>query len=179
MRRVAVGVLMFVAIAGCGEQRPPPPPPAPPPSAAVPDGSARAERIRASTPGLVSVEGRNDRPGAVALWHGWFDGPELKLIEERPAGRDAAHPNRYYFEHDRLFYYDGEQQAAADSGATSPAPRATVLAEFGGRQVLRAVRIEHYGAIRLLPGESTAIWTRAAELASAAHDLHAATAVRP
>lgn len=177
VRRAAAGLLVLAAASGCGGRHPPAAPAAPSQSAAV-DGRARAAHILASLPGLAPVTGRNDRLGPVTLWQAWFAGPELRLIEERPAGRAAAEPNRYYFERGEFFYYAGEQPATVAGGDSGAAPRASVVVEFRDGQVLRAVRLEHYGEVRLEPEESAAIRARAAELASAARDERSAAALR-
>ncbi len=176
VKRVAAGLLVLAAASGCSGQQPPATPAAPSQAPAAIDGRARAAQILASLPGLAPVAGRNDRLGPVTPWQAWFAGPELRLIEERPDGRDGAEPNRYYFERGKFFYFAGEQPAAVAGGPSGAAPRASVVVEFRDGQVLRAVRLEHYGEVRLEPEESAAIRARAAELASAARDERSATA---
>jgi hypothetical protein len=166
---------LWLAAAGCGPKAPAPAAPAPPP-AAPPTAAARAAAIRARSATLASVTGHRDTEGLDATWRGYFDGNALLLLEESRADRPRPPlQHRYFYERGTLFYYLGEQPAEAQSGATGPAPRAALRAEFDGLRAVAAVRIEHYGEVRLTPAEIGAIQRRAAELASAAANEHAAT----
>jgi len=184
VHRTSLLVLTVVLVlAGCGRAPPGRAPAAPTPAGALasaPAADARAAAIRAAAPGLASLAGRRDAPGLDASWRAYFAGEELRLIEESVA--DPPRPpleNRYYFEHGALFFFTGEQPAEAGGGAGGAAPRAALLAEFRGAEAARAVRIEHYGAVRLAPERVVAIARRAAELASAARDERSATRVAP
>jgi hypothetical protein len=178
-RNALLTAILALLIAGCG-QRPPgggaPATPAAAPAAAA----ARADAIRAAAAGLPSVTGNRDGPGGTATWRAFFAGDDLRLLEESLA--DPPRPpleNRYYFERGELFYYAGEQAAQAGGGAEGAAARVPVLAEFQGARALRAVRIEHYGEVRLEPAPVEALQRRAAELASAARDEHSARRIAP
>jgi len=177
VRKFPMLVLGALLATGCGQR--PPAPPAPPPSA-PPPASARADAIRAATGGQAAVEGRRDRADGPATWRALFAGDAPALVEESvavPGG--APFVNRYYYEHGALFYYAGEQAAESGSGAAGPFARVAVQAEFDGARVLRAVRLEHYGAVPLPPALARAIAARGAELAAAARDEHSARKLAP
>lgn len=166
MHRISLLMLILALLAvGCG-QRPAPPVAAPAPVTA----RARADAIRSAVAAVPSVTGHRDGPGGDAAWRAFYSGDELVLLEESVA--DPPRPpleNRYYFERGALFFYAGQQPAEVGSGAAGAA-RVPVLVEFRGAQATSAVRIEHYGEVRLEPARVAAIRSRAAELASAARD---------
>jgi len=174
MRRLLIPLLLGLAgFAGCG--RSPPTPPSPPAAATAADAHARAQQLRAGLPGMKSVHGRRQWPGRASAYQAYFEGRTLRYLEETATDAGGQFQNHYYFEATGLFYYTGEQAAAADSGAMGPAPRVPVIVEWRGAEVVRAVRIEHYGEVPLAAAELAAIRRRAAELASAASDELTAT----
>jgi len=178
-RRTIVLWSLALAAVGCGRQ-PPAPAAAPAAPPAASNAAARAAAIRGRSTTLLSVTGHRDTLGIDATWRGYFDGNELVLLEERRA--DPPRPpleNRYFYEHGTLFYFLGEQPAERAGGAAGPAPRAPLRAEFDGLRAVAAVRIEHYGEVRLTPAEIATIQKRAAELASAARDEQSALKVAP
>ncbi|HXQ63238.1 MAG TPA: hypothetical protein VN787_00160 [Steroidobacteraceae bacterium] len=167
------GILVLAAaIAAASAQTPPAPEAARqrPPTAAAATGAARAAVIDAAAAGYRRVTWRRDlAPGSSTLV-GYFDGGELRLIDETAARPGAPSlRNRYYFVNGALFYFSGEQPVTAvGAGSAGIAPRVPVRAEFRGAMTLSAVRIEHYGEVRLDPAATSAIRRRAATLASAA-----------
>lgn len=180
MRRIHIPLLLglacMVAVVGCGRS-PSPPPVSPAPPVAAADAPTRADRLRAGLAGLRSVQGRRQWPGRESAYQAYFEGRTLRYLAETVTECSGEFRNHYYFESGGLFYYTGEQAAAADSGATGPAPHVPVVVEWRGTEVARAVRIEHYGEVPLTPAETGAIRRRAAELLSAAQDEQTATGV--
>ncbi len=142
--------------------------------------AARADAIRAAAARLPSVKGRRHDPAGDTTWRASFDGDELMMVEESVPDRPRPPlRNRYYFEHGVLFYFSGEQAAAAASGAPGPVPRVPVVAEFQGARAVSAVRIEHYGEVTLEPARIAAIQRLAAELANAARGARATPKAAP
>jgi len=172
-------ILGLALAAGSASAAPEPPASRAAERAASP-AAARADAIRAAAARLPSVRGRRHDATGDTSWRASFDGEELTMIEESvPDAPRAPLRNRYYFEHGVLFYVSGEQAAATASGATGPAPRVPVVAEFQGARPVSAVRIEHYGEVKLEPARIAAIQQRAAELANAARAARAAPKVAP
>jgi hypothetical protein len=164
-----------LGLAACGGRAPPP---AAPPSAPA-DAATRAATLEAAAPGLQKVDGRSQRGVEPSSYSAYFDHGQLRYLDERVLPpRGAPRRNRYFFDDGRLFYYVGEAAAGGTGGGVSAlGPTVPVQAEFAGAKTLSAVRIEHFGAVRLEEAQAEEIRRQAAELASvAAAEQHAAGA---
>jgi hypothetical protein len=173
-------VLILLLLAGCG-QRHSAPAPAGATASASPKATAetRAQHLLAECATVRRVVGSRDIGGEAIRWRACFRGDELQLLEERASsGTEHSRESRYYFDGGALFYFAGERAAVPAGGATGPESIAPVIIEFRGAQVIRAVRLEHYGEVRLAPDEPAQIRRRAAELVSAARDQHGVEATR-
>jgi hypothetical protein len=174
-RSVLILICISATLAGCGRQKPPVSP-------LAADASARAAALRAAAPGLVALHGRWDEPGSRSEYTAYFSAGRIGYLDERqrvaPSG--SLH-NEYFFDDGALFYFSGELPATAGFGGGPDAvgPVVASLAEFRGAQVLRAVRIEHFGEVPLDAATIGAIRRHAAALAGAAANERAAELPRP
>ncbi|HXQ32094.1 MAG TPA: hypothetical protein VN790_09045 [Steroidobacteraceae bacterium] len=177
--RTAILVLA-AAVASAHGQTAPPAQPARQGSPAAATGEARAAAFDAAAPGYRQVRWHRDLASGQGACVGYFDRGELRLIEETVARPGAPSlSNRYYFERGALFYFSGEMPATAvGAGPAAVAPRVAVRAEFRGAATLSAVRIEHYGEVRLDPAAIADIRRDAATLATATAAERAAPARR-
>jgi hypothetical protein len=159
-------IVAALGLAACGGRAPP----APAAPSAPADAAARAAALEAAAPGLQKVDGRWQRGAEPSNYSAYFDHGQLRYLDERvQPPRGAPRRNRYYFDDGGLFYFAGEV-AAGDIGGGATALGATVpvQAEFAGAKIVSALRIEHYGAVRLEPAQAAEIRRQAAELASLA-----------
>ncbi len=160
-------IVASLVLAACGGRAPPA---ATAPAGPPPDAAARAAAIEAAAAQLQKVDGRWQRGQEPSRWSAYFQSGELRFLDERvtpPAG--SARHNRYYFEGGRLFYFAGEAPAGRLlGGPAADAPTLPVQAEFSGARTISAVRIEHYGPVRLEERDATEIRRQATELASIA-----------
>lgn len=143
-------------------------------------GAARVAALEAAAAGYRQVTWRRELVSGQTTYVGYFDRGQLRFIDETIA-REGASPvrNRYYFENGVLFYFTGELPAGAlGAGPAAVAPRVPVRAEFRGAETLYAVRIEHYGEVKLHPAAVADIRRRAATLARAATAERDATGAR-
>jgi hypothetical protein len=169
-RAVLILICTWATLAACGRQKPPVLP-------VAAGGSARAAALRAAAPGLTALHGRWDEPGSRSEYTAYFSAGRLGYLDERqrlaPSG--SLH-NEYFFDGGALFYFAGELPATAGFGGGPDAvgPVVASLAEFRGAQVLRAVRIEHFGEVPLDAATIGAIRRHAAALAGAAATERAA-----
>jgi hypothetical protein len=154
-RRGALAVVVSVVAAG----------------AAVPSGDGARAAVAADPyarvwsgcqkSGLVA-----GRDGTVPL-RACFRGAQLVAIEEQPAGRPRL---RYFYADGRPAAFRGAYPASgvAVAGA-APAPTVPVAIDWRADGApSRAVRIEHFGEVRLGDAEVRAALTRAEALAAAA-----------
>jgi hypothetical protein len=136
-------------------------------------GAERADVIRASAAQWPKVEGRWTRGDADSRYVAYFDGGELRYLEENMSMGDyGSRQNRYYYEGGALFYYAGEKSSDVP-GSTGPGglpPVVPVVAEFRGPDVVRGVAREHFGEKKLEPAIVDGIRRHAATLAGAAQD---------
>jgi len=130
-------------------------------------GAARAAALDAAASGYQQVAWQRELPTGRSACVGYFDHGALRLIAETTTGT-ARLTNRYYYENGALFYFAGELPAATGTGTIAVAPRIPVRAEFRGTITLAAVRVEHYGEVKLGLAEISDIRRRAAALARAA-----------
>lgn len=169
-------VLASLGLAACGERAPPADAtakaPAPAATAAAPPapvaGASRAAALEAALPGFMKVDTHRDQGSSRTLLSGYFDKSDLKVLDETVTGQgQATLHNRYYYDGGVAFYFRGEAPAGKIGGGPG-AMGATVplRAEFQGARVLFAVRVEHYGEVKLEPAAIEAIRRQAAELAS-------------
>src|SRR5260221_13515846 len=163
--------LAAAVIAACGGKSAPAVGAAPA-AGAAPSAAARAATLRAAAMQLKPVHGRRDDGGGPADYTGYFEGEQLRYLEEVLVLAGALLHNRYFFEDGALFYVSGERAAGASvgGGPTALAPNVELRAEFQGARTLAAVRLEHYGEVPLAASEVAAIRSRAALLAAAATD---------
>jgi hypothetical protein len=134
---------------------------------------ARAAALAAASAAWPKVAGHWLHGDTDSRFTAWFQDGELRYLEEVVVRHGAASLHgRYYFEHDALFYYSGESPAgtAVGGGATAMAARVPVMVEFEGAQLRRAVRVEHYGEVRLDAAAVIELKRRAAALARVARD---------
>jgi hypothetical protein len=178
-----VGIaLATVALAGC-ERGTAPETAAPPgeaPAAATPAPAAasvsaedRAASIRDSAAQWPKVEGRWTRGDSDSRYVAYFDGGELRYLEEDLSMGDyGSRRNRYFYEDGALFYYAGEKSSdvPGSSGPGGLPPVVPVVAEFRGPEVVRAVAREHFGEKKLDDAIVAGIRGHAATLAGAAQD---------
>ena len=167
-------MLALLGMVACG-RAPPPSAPAEPgasaPSAATAPATTRAAAIEAAIAGYETVRGHWERGAERSSYAAYFESGRLRYLDETVAVPGAApRRNRYYYENGVLFYIAGEVHAASvvGGGVGAVAPSVPVRAEFHGTKTLAAVRVEHYGEVKLAPGEVEALRRQAAELASAA-----------
>jgi hypothetical protein len=177
MRNHLLILVLGLLVAACG---PAAPGPASPATAAAPatadsgvprrsdaptNAETRAAAIRAAAPTFRSVEGHTPWRGLPANYRGYFDGHDLRYVEETvPIGAWPALQNRYYFEGGALFYYAGENQAI--SGDPTGNDRSAVIMELDGSTVRRAVMVEGEHESPLDEIEVAAIRKRGAQLAA-------------
>jgi hypothetical protein len=168
-------MLALLAVVACGGRAPPASAPegpaAPAPSAATAPAAARAAAIEAATAGYEIVRGRWERGAERSTYAAYFENGQLRYLDETVAAPGAPpRHNRDYYENGVLFYIAGEVRAASTVGGGPGAvgPSVPVRAEFHGTKTLAAVRVEHYGEVKLAPAEVEALRRQAAELASAA-----------
>ena len=178
-RNSAIAAMTVVAfgLAACGERAPPAVAPAKAPSparmaAASPaaaTGSARAAALEAALPGLMRVDTHREQGTSRTLISGYFDKSDLKLLDETVTGQGLATiHNRYYYDGGLAFYFRGEAPAGKIGGGPGAVGATVPLrVEFQGARVLSAVRIEHYGDVKLEPAAIEAIRRQGAGLASA------------
>ena len=181
--RVAARTVLLALglLAGCARE---PAAPAAPASGAAPRAPSALERVaalEAASGSFERAEGHWEHGSEHLSFTAYFDGHTLRYLLEttdRP-GLAALH-NRYYFDNGALFYYVGEVVAASTEGA--PGNSAAVVAEhaeFRGATVLNAVRVEHFGEVRLDAAAIAAIRRDAAEFAGVVTGEHnAAPATR-
>ena len=176
-RNLMIAAMTFVAlgVASCGERAPPAaatgkaPLPAMAPAAAPLSPATRAAALEAALPSLMKVDSHRDQGASRTLLSGYFDRSDLKVLDETVSGQGLATiHNRYFYDGGLAFYFRGEAPAGKIGGGPG-AMGATVplRAEFAGSRVLSAVRIEHYGEVKLEPAAIDAIRRQGAELASA------------
>ena len=171
---VAAMTIVALGVVSCGE-RPPPAAatgqaPLPATAAAAPlSPAARAAALQAALPSLMKVDSHREQGTSRTLLSGYFDKSDLKVLDETVTGQGLATiHNRYFYDGGLAFYFRGEAPAGQIGGGPG-AMGATVplRAEFAGARVLSAVRIEHYGEVKLEPAAIDAIRRQGAELASA------------
>lgn len=133
----------------------------------------RADSIRASAAQWPKVEGRWTRGDTDSRYVAYFDGGELRYLEENMSMGDyGSRQNRYFYEDGALFYYVGEKSSDVP-GSTGPGglpPVVPVVAEFRGPEVVRAVAREHFGEKKLDAALVEGIRRHGAVLAGAAQD---------
>ena len=175
---IGVAMVALTAIAlglgACGERTPPAaarpkassPAIAPAPPAS---GAARAAALEAALPSLMKVDSHREQGASRTLISGYFDKSDLKVLDETVTGQGLATiHNRYYFDGGVAFYFRGEAPAGKIGGGPGAMGSTVPLrAEFAGARVLSAVRVEHYGEVKLEPAAIEAIRRQGAELASA------------
>jgi hypothetical protein len=167
-------VLALLGLAACGRAPPPSAPAepgAPAPGAAAVPATTRAAAIEAAIAGYEIVRGHWERGAERSTYAAYFENGRLRYLDETVAAPGApARRNRYYYDNGVLFYIAGEVRASTvvGGGAGAVGPSVPVRAEFQGTKTLAAVRVEHYGEVKLAPGEVEALRRQAAELASAA-----------
>ena len=174
---IAAMTAMALGLAACGERAPPAVAPAKAPlparmaaaSQAPATGSARAAALEAALPGLMKVDTHREQGTSRTQISGYFDKSDLQVLDETVTGQgQPTIHNRYYYDGGVAFYFRGEALAGkigggpGGMGATVP-----LRAEFQGARVLFAVRVEHYGDVKLEPAAIEAIRRHGAELASA------------
>ena len=142
-------------------------------SAAAAPAAERAAQIRASAAQWPKVEGRWTRGDTDSRYVAYFDGGELRYLEENMSMGDyGSRQNRYFYEGGALFYYAGEKSSDVP-GSTGPGglpPVVPVVAEFRGPEVVRAVAREHFGEKKLDATIVEGIRRHGAVLAGAAQD---------
>jgi hypothetical protein len=142
-------------------------------AAASAPASERADVIRTSAAQWPKVEGRWTRGDSDSRYVAYFDGGELRYLEENLSMGDyGSRQNRYFYEGGALFYYAGEKSSDVP-GSTGPGglpPVVPVVAEFRGPEVVRGVAREHFGEKKLDPAIVEGIRRHAAVLAGAAQD---------
>jgi hypothetical protein len=142
-------------------------------AAATAPAAERAALIRASAAQWPKVEGRWTRGDSDSRYVAYFDGGELRYLEESLSMGDyGSRQNRYFYEGGALFYYAGEKSSDVP-GSTGPGglpPVVPVIAEFRGPDVVRGVAREHFGEKKLEPMIVEGIRRHSAVLAGAAQD---------
>ena len=183
-RVLTIVAMTALGMSACGGRAPPtaargaPAGSANPPAAptAPASGAARAAALEAALPGYQKVDGHRDQGTAQTLFSGYFDKRELKVLDETVTGRGLVPlHSRYYYDGGLVFYYRGETPAGTIGGGPGALGATLPLrVEFQGPRVLSAVRIEHYGEVKLEPATIEAIRREGAELASAVTSEEAA-----
>lgn len=142
-------------------------------AAAEVPAAERAEIVRASAAQWPKVEGRWTRGDTDSRYVAYFDGGELRYLEEDMSMGDyGSRRNRYFYDGGALFYYAGEKSSDVP-GSTGPGglpPVVPVVAEFRGPEVVRAVAREHFGEKKLDAAIVEGIRRHSAALAGAAQD---------
>jgi hypothetical protein len=143
--------------------------------ATAPSSSATAEQraraIRDASAQWPKVEGQWRHGTADSSYVAYFDGGQLRYLEERAKG-GGTRTNRYFFDGGALFFYDGEKVSSVPGGEGPGMlpPTVAVVAEFRGGETVRAVAREHYGEKKLDDATIAAVRAQGAALAGAAQD---------
>lgn len=134
-------------------------------------GDVRARDIRDAAAQWPKVEGRWKHGAADSSYVAYFDGGQLRYLEEH-ATANGAGTNRYYFDGGSLFLFEGAKPSSVPGGEGPGMlpPTVAVFAEFRGNEVIRAVAREHYGEKKLDDAAIAALRAQAAALAGAAQD---------
>jgi hypothetical protein len=138
----------------------------------------RAHGTRAQAKGLPSVKGELELGPEHSSYTGYLHAGVVVYVDERVTGSDRhTRHRRYYFDNGALYYYEAEAAATAvGGGPTATGPTVPVQVEWNSAgQAVRALRIEHYGPVKLDSQAVSAIVARAALLSKLAiEQWHAA-----
>jgi hypothetical protein len=145
---------------------------APPPSVPAVAGETRAALVRKRAAHDPHVQGKLTLGADLATYRAALEAGKAVYVEERVAvPQRAARVNRYYFAQGVPFFYRGEVPAgvALPGGPTASAPTLAVVVEWNeAGQPVRALRMEHYGPVKLDDATVAAIRSRARLLAGLA-----------
>ena len=125
-----------------------------------------AARVIASCAHVVPVTGSD----ASGRFRACFQGGDLVYVEERAAGVPKGQVIRYVYDQGARVYYKTESAPhATGGGAGAGATRVPVTIEWSpAGEVRRAVRLEHYGEVKLAPDFVVAVRARGDALKAAA-----------
>lgn len=138
--------------------------PSPPAAAPGPTPESRAHATRTQASKLASVKGELELGPEHSSYTAYLQGEAVVYVDERVTTADhRTRHRRYYFDNGAIYYYDAEVAAhAVGGGASATGPSVPVQVEWNSMgQAVKAVRIEHYGPVKLDPPSITAITTRA------------------
>ena len=167
---LALAAIALAAVAGAAPTAPIPGSPA--------SAETRALGTRSQAKKLPSVKGELQLGAEHSSYTGYLQGEAVVYLDERVTGSDhRTRHRRYYFDNGALYYYEAEAAATqVGGGATATGPSVPVQVEWNSAgQAVRALRIEHYGPVKLDPQSVSAIVARAALLSKlATEQWHAA-----
>jgi hypothetical protein len=138
--------------------------PSAPPAVPGPTAEYRAHATRTQAHKLASVKGELELGPEHSSYSAYLQGEAVVYIDERVTTADhRTRHRRYYFDNGAIYYYEAELAAhAVGGGASATGPSVPVQVEWNGMgQAVKAVRMEHYGPVKLDPPSITAITTRA------------------
>jgi hypothetical protein len=157
-RVISLAALALSAVAGAA-------PPSPVSgSAAAAAAESRAHGTRSQAKQLPSVKGELKLGSEHSSYTGYLQGEAVVYVDERVTGSDRhTRHRRYYFDNGALYYYEAEAAATSvGGGATATGPSVPVQVEWNSAgQAVRALRIEHYGPVKLDAQSVNAIVARA------------------
>jgi hypothetical protein len=167
VRRLALTAIALCAMAGAN-----------PPRSPAGSAESRAHGTRAQAQHLASVKGELQLGADRSRYTGYVQGEAVVYIDEGVTGSDHhTRHRRYYFDNGALYYYEAEIAATAVGGGSS-ATNASVPVQVewnSAGQAVTALRLEHYGPVKLDPEAVNAITSRAALLSKlATEQWHAA-----
>jgi hypothetical protein len=173
VRRISVlAAIVLLAVAGAAASS------AAPASAVAASAESRAHRTRAQAKQLASVKGELQLGPEHSSYTGYLQGEAVVYVDERVTGSDRRlRHRRYYFDGGALYYYEADTAATTVGGGVSATDTSVpVQVEWNSAgQAVKAVRLEHYGPVKLDAQSVNAIVQRAALLEKlAAEQWHAA-----
>jgi len=165
-RLVALAAIALSAVVGAA------------PAAPAASAEVRAHGTRAQAKQLPTVKGELQLGPEHSSYVGYLQGEAVIYVDERVTGADRhSRHRRYYFDNGALYFYEAEAAATAvGGGATATGPSIPVQVEWNSAgQAVKALRMEHYGPVKLDPQAINAIVARAGLLSKlATEQWHAA-----
>ena len=136
------------------------------PAPAPHPGDVQAGQVVAACAHAPAVTGED----AKGRYRACFQGGELVYIEEHERGAPKGSAARYLYEHGALVYFrTGVAPHATGGGVGADAATVPVTIEWSpAGEVRRAVRLEHYGEVKLAPDFVVAVRARGDALKAAA-----------
>lgn len=145
---------------------------APPPAAAAVSAETRAALVRKRAAHDPHVQGKLTLGPELASYRAAVEDGRAVFVEERvTVPQRSPRINRYYFAQGVPFFYSGEVPAgsALPGGPAATSPTLAVIVEWNeAGQTVRALRMEHYGPVKLDDATVAALRSRARLLAGLA-----------